>query len=66
MDTKLRRSEQVCATITGTMGLLDHSTRRLVADPRGRLLALADPRRAPQLLGEDVPAAAEKWRGQTA
>lgn len=50
MDTELRRGDQVCATITGTMGLLDHTTRRLVADPRGRLLALGDPQRAAQVL----------------
>lgn len=50
MDTELRRGDQVCATITGTMGLLDHTTRRLVADPRGRLLALGDPQWAAQVL----------------
>ncbi len=27
----------MCATVTGVMGVLDHATRRLVADPRGRL-----------------------------
>ncbi|MDD7967421.1 acyl-CoA thioesterase [Actinomycetospora lemnae] len=55
MDTELRRGEQVCATLTGVMGLLDHGTRRLVADPRGKLLALGDPQRAPQVLGEASP-----------
>ncbi len=30
------------ATITGVMGLLDHGTRRLVADPYGRLRAIAE------------------------
>ena len=50
MDTELRRGDTVCATITGTMGLLDHTTRRLVADPRGRLLALGDASRVAQVL----------------
>ena len=53
MDIELRRGDVVAATITGTMGLLDHTTRRLVADPRGRLAALASPAGA-QLL-EDSP-----------
>ncbi|MDD7938750.1 thioesterase family protein [Actinomycetospora lutea] len=53
MDIELRRRDVVAATITGTMGLLDHTTRRLVADPRGRLRALADPEGA-QLL-DDSP-----------
>ncbi|MFC5137592.1 acyl-CoA thioesterase [Actinomycetospora rhizophila] len=53
MDIELRRGDVVAATITGTMGLLDHTTRRLVADPRGRLKALASPAGA-QLL-EDSP-----------
>ena len=56
MDTELRRGEAVCATITGTMGLLDHTTRRLVADPRGRLLALGDPQRAAHVLDGAVVA----------
>lgn len=60
MDTELRRGEQVCATLTGVMGLLDHATRRLVADPRGRMLALADPETGPQLLGKPSEAAPEK------
>ncbi|GLZ48638.1 thioesterase [Actinomycetospora sp. NBRC 106375] len=54
MDTELRRGDVVAATITGVMGLLDHTTRRLVADPRGRLLALADAEKAAQLL-DDAP-----------
>ncbi|MHC1558655.1 acyl-CoA thioesterase [Actinomycetospora sp. C-140] len=54
MDTELRRGDVVAATITGVMGLLDHTTRRLVADPRGRLLALADAGKAAQLL-DDAP-----------
>ena len=53
MDIELRRGDVVAATITGTMGLLDHATRRLVADPRKRLEALATPEGA-QLL-EDSP-----------
>ncbi|GAA4912005.1 acyl-CoA thioester hydrolase [Actinomycetospora succinea] len=53
MDIELRRGDVVAATITGTMGLLDHTTRRLVADPRGRLQALASPAGA-QLL-DDSP-----------
>jgi len=51
MDIELRRRDVVAATIIGTMGLLDHATRRLVADPRGRLRALADPEGA-QLLDD--------------
>lgn len=51
MDTELRRGDVVVATITGTMGLLDHTTRRLVADPRSRLRALADAERV-QLLDD--------------
>jgi acyl-CoA thioester hydrolase len=51
MDTELRRGDQVCATLTGVMGLLDHGTRRLVADPRGRLLAVGGPAAA-QVLGD--------------
>ncbi|MEJ2885921.1 acyl-CoA thioesterase [Actinomycetospora aeridis] len=53
MDMELRRRDVVAATITGTMGLLDHATRRLVADPRGRLRALADPEGA-QVLDDSV------------
>lgn len=53
MDVELRRGDVVAATIAGTMGLLDHTTRRLVADPRGRLRALATPDGA-QLL-DDSP-----------
>ena len=61
MDSELRRGDVVAATLTGTMGILDHATRRLVADPRGRLLALGDPERAAQVLldaesGADSPA----------
>ncbi|HEY2194842.1 MAG TPA: thioesterase family protein [Actinomycetospora sp.] len=37
MDSELRRGDTVCATLTGVMGILDHATRRLVADPRARL-----------------------------
>lgn len=37
MDAEIRRGATVCATLSGVMGLLDHATRRLVADPRGRL-----------------------------
>jgi acyl-CoA thioester hydrolase len=37
MDAEIRRGDTVCATLTGVMGLLDHATRRLVTDPRGRL-----------------------------
>jgi YbgC/YbaW family acyl-CoA thioester hydrolase len=37
MDGEIRRGETVCATLVGVMGLLDHTTRRLVADPRARL-----------------------------
>jgi YbgC/YbaW family acyl-CoA thioester hydrolase len=58
MDAELHRGDTVAATITGTMGLLDHATRRLVADPRGRLLALGDAERVAQVLddaGADVP-----------
>lgn len=36
------------ASLTGTVGLLDMRERRLVADPRGRLRALAE---VPELLG---------------
>src|SRR4051794_16312354 len=61
MDTELRRGDTLAATITGTMGLLDHATRRLVADPRGRLLALGDPTRVGQVLDPS-----EKWPGQSA
>ena len=53
MDIELRRRDVVAATITGTMGLLDHATRRLAADPRGRLRARADPEGA-HLLDESV------------
>ena len=60
MDSELRRGDQVCATITGTMGVLDHATRRLVADPRSRLVALGDPERGPQLLGDAPVSAPEK------
>ena len=65
MDTELRRGDTLAATITGTMGLLDHTTRRLVADPRGRLLALGDPGRVAQVL-DSVASAPEKWPGQSA
>jgi acyl-CoA thioesterase FadM len=43
MDAELVRTRDgvTAATITGVMGLLDHTTRRLVADPYGRLRALA-------------------------
>ncbi|MCD2190816.1 acyl-CoA thioesterase [Actinomycetospora soli] len=43
MDAELVRVRDgvTAATITGVMGLLDHSTRRLVADPHGRLRAVA-------------------------
>jgi len=64
MDAELRRGETVAATITGTMGLLDHASRRLVADPRGRLLALGDAERVAQVL--DEAAAPEKWPGHSA
>lgn len=53
MDIELRRRDVLAATITGTMGLLDHGTRRLVADPRGRLRALADPEGAQVLDGPE-------------
>ena len=52
MDTELRRGDTVAATITGTMGLLDHATRRLVTDPRGRLLALGNADRVAQVLDD--------------
>lgn len=52
MDAELRRDGTVAATITGTMGLLDHGTRRLVADPRGRLIALGDAERVAQVLDD--------------
>jgi YbgC/YbaW family acyl-CoA thioester hydrolase len=52
MDAEIRRDDTVCATLTGVMGLLDHTTRRLVADPRGRLRALsADPDAFDRVLG---------------
>lgn len=41
MDGEIRRGDTVCATLTGVMGVLDHTTRRLVADPRGRLRAVS-------------------------
>jgi acyl-CoA thioester hydrolase len=37
MDAEIRRGDTVAATLTGVMGILDHATRRLVPDPRGRL-----------------------------
>ncbi|NMO89129.1 thioesterase family protein [Actinomycetospora sp. TBRC 11914] len=37
MNAEIRRGDTVAATLTGVMGMLDHATRRLVADPRGRL-----------------------------
>lgn len=56
MDAEIRRGDTVCATLTGVMGLLDHTTRRLVADPRGRLRALStDPDRFDRLCGVQVP-----------
>jgi acyl-CoA thioesterase FadM len=60
MDTELRRGDTVAATITGTMGLLDHATRRLVADPRARLLALGDAERVAQVLDEAAVDSPEK------
>lgn len=44
MDAELVRVRDgvTAATITGVMGLLDHHTRRLVADPYGRLRGLAE------------------------
>jgi YbgC/YbaW family acyl-CoA thioester hydrolase len=60
MDAELHRGDTVAATITGTMGLLDHTTRRLVADPRGRLLALGDAQRVAQVLDEAGVDAPEK------
>lgn len=44
MDAELVRVRDgvTAATITGVMGLLDHTTRRLVADPYGRLRAIAE------------------------
>ena len=43
------------------MGVLDHATRRLVADPRGRLLALGDAERVAQVLDDAAgPIAPEK------
>ncbi|MDL5157699.1 acyl-CoA thioesterase [Actinomycetospora termitidis] len=43
MDTELVRVRDgaTAATLTGVMGLLDHATRRLAADPHGRLRAVA-------------------------
>jgi acyl-CoA thioester hydrolase len=55
MDAEIRRGDTVAATLTGVMGLLDHATRRLVADPWGRLRARsADPAAFDRLCG--VPA----------
>jgi len=51
LDNERSNAIVVCASLTGTMGILDHGTRRLVADPRGRLLAVGGPRAA-QLLGD--------------
>jgi acyl-CoA thioester hydrolase len=57
MDAEIRRGETVCATLSGVMGLFDHTTRRLVADPRGRLRELsADPERFDRLCGVQEPA----------
>ena len=39
MDAEIRRDDTVAATLTGVMGILDHTTRRLVPDPRARLRA---------------------------
>lgn len=51
-------SDTLCATISGTMGLLDHATRRLVADPRARLAAVAtDPERLERLQEATAPSA---------
>ncbi|MEU0372679.1 thioesterase family protein [Streptomyces sp. NPDC006283] len=44
----LKDDGTVAAEITGVAGMLDLSTRRLIADPRGHLAALAD---NPDLLG---------------
>lgn len=58
MDTEIRRDGTVCATLTGVMGLLDHATRRLVADPRERLRALtSDPDRFDRLCATAPPPA---------
>ncbi|MCD2194013.1 acyl-CoA thioesterase [Actinomycetospora endophytica] len=57
MDAEIRRGGTVCATLTGVMGVLDHTTRRLVADPRGRLRALsADPDGFDRVCGVQEPA----------
>ena len=57
MDAEIRRGDTVCATLTGVMGILDHATRRLVADPRARLREhSADPAAFDRLCGEAVPA----------
>ncbi len=56
MDAEIRRGDTVCATLTGTMGVLDHATRRLVADPRSRLREHStDPTAFDRLCG--IPAA---------
>lgn len=58
MDSELSHGDTVCTTISGTMGLLDHATRRLVADPGARLAAVtADPERFERLLGATAPSA---------
>ena len=52
MDTELVRVRDgaVAATLTGVMGILDHATRRLVADPRGRLREVSsDPARLDEI-----------------
>jgi acyl-CoA thioester hydrolase len=57
MDAEIRRGDVVAATLSGTMGLLDHASRRLVADPRGRLRELStDPAAFDRICG---PAAQE-------
>jgi YbgC/YbaW family acyl-CoA thioester hydrolase len=57
MDAEIRRGDTVCATLTGVMGILDHATRRLVADPRARLREhSADAAAFDRLCGEAVPA----------
>jgi YbgC/YbaW family acyl-CoA thioester hydrolase len=55
MDSEIRRGAQVCAALTGVMGILDHATRRLVADPHGRLRAVSDDHDAFDLLCGPAP-----------
>jgi acyl-CoA thioester hydrolase len=56
MDSEIRRGDTVCATLSGVMGMLDHGTRRLVAEPRGRLRAVsADPDGFDRLCGAQSP-----------